>query len=157
MSREILATAPTGSINYYDNGLSFGTSKAKGRAGAMGGHAWNPLSNETEFYYPNLRNHMHFVDDQNKATSDWWPRKKRVSLSLNPNRCYTTPTKDWRMEYVSLLEKKSARIPLVENRITKINGYFNENYCKFTKNDIFYKRPSVGNTKSGVTYNIITN
>lgn len=69
-----------GSINYYNRHRHKCTAEDMKLAHFHGGQQHDIISNRSDHqvYFKNAKNPDHFVDDKNRATSDWWDRKVRV-------------------------------------------------------------------------------
>eukprot|EP00929_Paragymnodinium_shiwhaense_P095115 TRINITY_DN5608_c0_g1_i2.p1 TRINITY_DN5608_c0_g1~~TRINITY_DN5608_c0_g1_i2.p1 ORF type:complete len:306 (-),score=41.81 TRINITY_DN5608_c0_g1_i2:241-1158(-) len=68
-----------GSINYYDNHKCKGTAFEKRLATLQGGYTYNIINNDhrDEVYFPHMRHKVGFVDEKNRATSQFFGERRR--------------------------------------------------------------------------------
>ena len=58
-----------GQVNYYDNQSCIGTSTEKAHAARLGGHNYNPISNEPYTILTHLRNREHYIEESGAINS----------------------------------------------------------------------------------------
>jgi len=70
-----------GSVNLYDNQECIGTAADKAIAGMLSGFKYNILSNKErdEVYLRELRSGNHYIDRKNRATNEWWDRRRKYT------------------------------------------------------------------------------
>ena len=76
-----------GPVNLYDKQRCQGTAANKATAARLSGHSYNILSNgrRDEVYLQELRNDDHYIDRNNQATEDWWPRRRKFAARQPEN------------------------------------------------------------------------
>lgn len=66
-------------MNLYDEQKCIGTAADKAIAARISGFNYNIISNKEkdEIYLNDLRCHHHYVDHENRATQNWWDRRRK--------------------------------------------------------------------------------